>query len=125
MAITHLMALRTTLADVVADAVDAGATAGALIFNTSGDVEVATLAFADPAFGAASSAVATANAIVEDASATGGTIAKFRINDSNGLEVISGSVTVVSGGGDIELSALIIDALSTVSMTSLTYTAPV
>ena len=82
------------------------------------------LPFADPAFGAASSAVATANAIVDDTSAAGGTITKFVINDSNDLNVLNGSVTVVSGGGDIELSAVIIDALSTVSMTSLTYTAP-
>ncbi len=125
MAITHLLALRTTLADLVVDAIDAGAGAGYIEFQTSGDVEVATLLFTDPAFGAASAAVATASAINDDASATGGTIAKFQIKDSNALVVMSGSVTVVSGGGDIELSALIIDALSTVSMTSLTYTAPV
>ncbi len=125
MAITHLMALRTTLADVVVDAIDAGAGAGTLIFKTSGDVEVATLTFSDPAFGAASSAVATASAITDDSSATGGTTTKFAVEDSNSLEVFFGSVTTVSGGGDIELSAVIITALQTVSMTSLTYTAPV
>lgn len=123
MALTHVVAIRNSLADLVVDLIDFAAGAGYIEFQTSGDAEVATLLFSDPAFGAASSGVATANSINDDASATGGTIAKFRLFDSDDAEVLAGTVTVVSGGGDIELSALIIDALQTVSMTSLTYTA--
>ena len=123
MAVTHLMAVRTAIADLVVDLIDAGAGAGKLVFNTSGDVEVATLVFTDPAFGAASSAVATASAITDDTSATGGTTTKAELQDSNALEVCTVSVTATSGGGDIELSSNIISAGQTVSVSSLTYTA--
>ena len=123
MSLVHVTAIRNSLADLVVDLIDAGAGAGYIEFQTSGDVEVATTPFGDPAFGAAATGTATANAITDDTSATGGTIAKFRIKDSNDLEVFSGTVTVTSGGGDIELTSVIIGAGDTVSMTSLTYSA--
>lgn len=123
-AVTHSTAVRNVLADAVVDAIDAGASAGTLEFHTSGDVEVATLTFSDPAFGAASSGTATANAITSDTSATGGTIAKFVVKDSDGNTIFAGSVTATGGGGDITLSSVVISAGQTVSLTSLTYTAP-
>ena len=121
MSLVHVVAIRNSLADLVVDLIDAGAGAGYIEFQTSGDVEVATCPFGDPAFGAAATGTATANAITDDTSATGGTIAKFRIKDSDNTEVFSGTVTVTSGGGDIELTSVIIGAGDTVSMTSLTY----
>lgn len=124
MAVTHPDAVRNTIADLVVDAIDAGAGAGTLQFQTSGDVEVATLTFADPAFGAAASGTATAAAITEDADATGGTIAKFRIFDSDSNEIAQGSVTDTGSGGDIELSSVVVSVGQTVSLDSLTYTAP-
>lgn len=123
MAITHNVTLRNTVADSVVDAIDAGAGAGTLIFQTSGDVEVATLTFSDPAFGNAASGTATASAITSDTSATGGVIAKFVVQDSNSVQVFSGTVTATGGGGDIEMSNLTIGAGDTVEITSLTYTA--
>ena len=121
MSLVHVVAIRNSVADLVVDLIDAGAGAGYIEFQTSGDVEVATCPFGDPAFGAAATGTATANAITDDSSATGGTIAKFRIKDSDNTEVFSGTVTVTSGGGDIELTSVIIGAGDTVSMTSLTY----
>jgi hypothetical protein len=112
------------MADAVVDRVDAGAGAGTLEFQTSGDVEVATCTFSDPAFGNAANGVATASAITADSSATGGTIAKVRIKDSTGTEVWSGSVTATGGGGDIELGSVSVSAGQEVSISSLTYTAP-
>lgn len=99
MAVTHVTALRNTLADAAVDAIDGGAGAGLLEFRTSGDVEVATLTFSDPAFGAASSGTATASAITADASATG-------------------------GGGDIELNSVVVSAGQQVSVSAMTYSAP-
>lgn len=124
MSVTHPTAVRNAIADLVVDRLDAGAGAGTLEFQTSGDVEVATLTFSDPAFGAASSGVATASSISSDTSATGGTIAKARGKDSTGTEVFACSVTAVGGGGDIQLSGVVIGAGQTVSVSSLTYTAP-
>lgn len=124
MAVTHVTALRTTLADAAVDAIDAGAGAGLLEFRTAADVEVATLTFSDPAFGAAAAGVATASAITSDASATGGTIAKAALRTSVPADVILCSVTATGGGGDIELNSVVVSAGQQVSVTSLTYTAP-
>ena len=123
MAVTHPAAVRTIIADAVVDSIDVGG-AGSLIFQTSGDVEVATLTFSATAFGAASGPTATAAAITSDTSATGGTVAKFKIQ--NGSAADAGFAGAVStSGSDINLSSLAVGALDTVSISSLTYTAPV
>ena len=51
MAVTHPTAVRTAVADFVVDQLDEGTPPGTLVFQTSGDVEVATLTFSNPAFG--------------------------------------------------------------------------
>ena len=121
-AVTHAATVRNTLCDTVVDLLDAGAGAGLLIFQTSGDVEVATLTFSDPAFGAASGGTATANSITDDSSATGGTTDRFDAEDSVNTDVFFGSVGL--SGADINLSSVAIGAGDTVSVTSLTYSAP-
>lgn len=123
MAITHETAVRNGLADFIDAQVNGGTGAGTLEFQTSGDVEVATLTFGDPAFGAAASGVITANSITDDTNATGGTVAKFVIKDGDGTSILSGSVTGSGGGGDIELSSTSVGAGDTVSVSSLTYEA--
>lgn len=124
MSVTHPSAVRSGLADFVVDQLDEGTPPGHLVFQTSGDVAVATLTFSSTAFGAASSGVATANAITQDASAVGGTITKARLKNAAGTDKIICSVTATGGGGDIELSSVVVSAGQAVSMTSLTYTAP-
>ena len=121
MAVTHAVAVRNIIADAVVDEIDAGAGAGTLEFQTSGDVEVAILTFSDPAFGAASSGTATASSITDDTNATGGTIAKFKVFDSDSNEKFAGAVG--TSGSDINLSSLSVTAGDTVSLTSLTYSA--
>ena len=129
MAVTHETAVRNTIADAVVDLIDTGTASpnlGYIEFQTSGDVEVATLTFANPAFGAAASGTATANAITSDTNATGGTVAKFAVYDSDGTKLFGGSVTATSASpqGDITLSSVSVGASDTVSMSSLTYSAP-
>lgn len=121
-AVTHPTAVRNAIADLVVDLIDAGDSAGTLEFRTSGDAEVATLTFGDPAFGAASNGTATANAIASDTSATGGTAAKAVAKDSDDTDVFFCSVGTT--GEDINLSSVEIGNGDTVSMTSLTYSAP-
>lgn len=110
------------MADAVVDLIDAGAAAGTLEFQTSGNVEVATCTFSDPAFGAASGGTATANAITSDTNATGGTVAKAVAKDSNGNTVLS--CAVGTSGSDINMSTLTVVAADTVAVSSLTYSAP-
>lgn len=123
-AVTHPATVRNTIANAVVDLLDAGAGAGTIELHTSGDVEVATLTFSDPAFGAAAAGTATASPITSDTNATGGTIAKFIAQDSDSNLVFSGSVTATSGGGDVELSSVAIGATDTVSLSAFDYDAP-
>ena len=129
MAVTHETAVRNTLADACVDLIDTGAASpnlGYIELRTSGDVECATLTFANPAFGAAAGGTATANTIASDTNATGGTVAKFVIYDSDGTALVNGSVTATTDSpqGDITLSSTTVGAGDTVSISSLTYSAP-
>jgi len=119
-------AFRTALADAIDDYINAG-TAPELVFETSGDVEVATIVLdATNAFGAASAGVITMTGQPKtDASATGGTVAQFSIyqNVSQGAsKVLEG--TVLTSGGDINLSSLSVAATDSVELTTFTITVP-
>jgi len=122
MTVSHPSAVRIGVCDFVVDQLDEGTPPGSLVFQTSADAEVATLALGNPAFGAANgSAIATANAISSDTSATGGTIAKARLKNAAGTDKIICSVTATGGGGDIEMNSVVVSAGQQVSVTSLTY----
>jgi hypothetical protein len=126
MAVTHPVAVRTSIADHVVDKLDVGTTDpnGDLRFLTDADAEVALLQFSATAFGGATNGTATANAITSDDNATGGTIAKATLRDRDNTVIIQCSVTATAGGGDIELSSVVVSSGQTVSLSSLTYTAP-
>lgn len=123
MAVTHPTAVRDGVCNFVVDQLDEGTPPGKLVFQTSGDVTVATLTFSNTAFGSSSSGTATAAAITSDTNAVGGTIAKARLRNAAGTDKIICSVTATGGGGDITLSSVVVSAGQTVSVTSLTYTA--
>lgn len=121
-AVTHPAAVRTAVADFIVDQLDEGTPPGLLVFKTAGSVEVATLTFSNPAYGAANgSGVATASAITSDTNATGGTITKAEQQNAAGTAKILCSTTATGGGGDIELSSVVVSAGQTVAITSLTY----
>ena len=123
MALTLTTGLRNALADGVDTAINTGSGTATLVFETAGDVEVATISLQNPAFGAASVGVITlAGVPLEDASATGGTVAQFSIFDRDAAKVLEG--TVATSGEDINLSSLAVGATDTVELTSLTITMP-
>lgn len=115
-------ATRNAACDAIVDLIDGGTGAGTLQFETSGDVEVATLTFSDPAFGGASNGTATASSITSDTNATGGTVAQASIYDSDSTKIME--LTVGTSGNDINLSSLSVGAGDTVSVSSLTITVP-
>lgn len=115
-------AARNAACNAVVDLIDAGSGAGALVFRTSGNSEVATLPFSDPAFGNAATGVATAGAITSDTNATGGTTDRATLEDSDTNAYITASVG--TSGEDINLSSVVIGPGDTVAMTSLTVTMP-
>lgn len=122
MAITLATAARNAACDAIVDLVDGGTGAGNLVIRTSGDVEVATLAMSATAFGAASSGTATAATITDDTSATGGTAAKFTLEDGDATTILTGAVG--TSGSDLNLSSTTIGAGDTVSVSSFTVTVP-
>lgn len=115
-------AARNAACNAIVDLCDAGVGAGKLVIRTSGDVEVATLTLSDPAFGNAATGVATASAITSDTSATGGTAAKFTLEDDSAAAIITG--TVGTSGAELNLSSTTIGAGATVSVSSFTVTVP-
>lgn len=118
------VAARNAAVDAVVDLIDVGTTDanGDLVIDTSGDVEVATLALSATAFGAATTGTATANAISDDTNATGGTAAKFKFQDKDNARVMGG--TVGTSGAELNLSSVSIGAGDTVSVSSFTVTQP-
>lgn len=120
-AVTHNATLRNTLADAVVDATDVSAP-GILRIETTAAALLATITFSATAFGAASGGTATANAMTDETNASAGTAAQFEVRDGAATSVFLGNVQ--TSGGDINLSSLSIGAGDTVSISSLTYSAP-
>lgn len=121
MAVTHPTAVRTVIADAVTATIGVS---GKLVMQTAASATVATLPFSATAFGAAVNGVSTANAITSDTNAAGGTITKAELQTSGSVAKVLCSVTATGGGGDIQLSSVIVSAGQTVSLSALTYTAP-
>ena len=118
--------LRDALANEIDNFINAG-TAPELVFETSGDVAVATIILnATLAFGSASAGVITmADQPLSDTNAAGGTVAQFSIyqNVSQGAaKVLEGNVQ--TSGGDINLSSLSVGATDTVELSTFTITVP-
>lgn len=126
MAVTHPVAFRNTVADLVDSTLS---TAAKLVFRLTGTAAspgtaVATLSMANPAFGAASSGTITADTITSDTNATGNAspVATATLETGGGTVVVH--CAVAASASDINMSGgLTVGAGDTVSCSSLTYTA--
>lgn len=126
MALTHVTAIRNSLADLVVDAIDVGTTdaTGDLIIQTGADATLCTINLSATSFGAASSGTATAASLPKEGTCTGtGTAAKFRVRNRDNSEVFQGSVTATGGGGDMELSSTSLVTNDVVRINTFTYSA--
>jgi hypothetical protein len=128
-------AARNAAADAIADLADAGSGAATIkVYSGSqvatGDTAesgtlLVTFTLADPAFGAASSGVCTLASTPRSATgAADGTAGWFRLEDSDGANILDGSVTATGGGGQLELNTTTISTGVSVSLTSGTITMP-
>lgn len=114
--------------DAIVDLVDVSGPGVILLELANQTTEVATLTFAATAFGAAVAGVATANAIVNDASATGNAAAvtTFEVRDGAAAEIWTG--TVAESGADLNIDdgtpggGVIIGAGAVVSISTMTFT---
>lgn len=127
MTVSHGSAARNTLANALAALPDAGSgtAAGVLVILTSGAATLATLALSNPSFGASSGGTVTANAVTTTNASGTGTANNFEVRDRNAVKIYGGSITAVGGGGDMTLTNLSINSGDPISITSMTYSAPV
>ena len=123
MAVTHDTSTKNLIADAVCGAnLDGG---GSLVLLTAADLDVATITLDADAFAAAVAGEADANSFPkEDVVDNAGTISKFELRDSGSTARVFGTVTVVGGGGDIELSSLTYVVGEIIRINSLTYRVP-
>jgi hypothetical protein len=142
MTIVHSDTIRNSLANVVGDAIDAGANglgtgAGLIEITTSsglktntiaqniaGGFHIANIVFSATAFDTAPATAVgriTAAAMTDDTNCTAGTAGLFTARDSDGTVVFDGDVS--TSGADINLSSTAIGAGDTIRIESLTYEA--
>lgn len=129
-------AARNAACDAVVDLVDAGSGAGTIDVRTgtqpasANDAASGTLlltfTLSDPAFGAASTGIATLDVTPIPAAegVAAGTAGWFRMKDSTGATVLDGAVTASGGGGQLELSTTTVSIGLDVEITSGTVTMP-
>ena len=122
MAVTLETAARNLLCDAFVDALDGGKIK--IRATSSSGTVLAQLTFGTPAFGAASTGVATANAITADTSADAtGTAVAATIHIAAG-DAQYASCSVSTSGADINLDNTSIVATQEVGLDSLTVTVP-
>lgn len=121
MTVGHSSAIRT----VMADAVDAAiGNAGILRFYTAAyGATLCSITLGSPAFGNAVTGTITLQGVpLEGTCGAGGTVAKFRLLTSAGVEVVNGDVG--TSGADINLSSVTVNTNDVIRITGLTYSAP-
>lgn len=125
MAVTHSTAARNAGADAILTLINAGTPPGNLVFKQSGGTEVCRIALENTAFGASSGGVATMAQGSGKTSngATAGTVAKAEFQNAAGTAVVL--CAVATSASDINIPGGVTLANGdTISITSLTYTAP-
>lgn len=125
MAISHTTAVRTALAELILSKIDAGAGPGVLDVKNSGGTILSSISLNKPA-GVVVAGTLTFDIDPLPRDPTGdanGTAAAFTLKDSNNIDVYSGTISAVGGGGDLEMISTTIVAGLPVELTSMSYAA--
>lgn len=130
MTINHASGLRNTIANAVGDACDVGSGSDNMLEIRDGTTPVVRFPTASTAFDTApatSTGVITLQGVPIEvqAIADGASVDNFILKDKDGATVLTGSVTGVGLGGDIEVSNVNVADEQDCALESLTYTAPV
>jgi|SRR5687768_8500082 len=116
-------ASRNAACDAVVDKVDQGAAAGKLKIRASTTI-LCTITLEDPAFGAASTGVATGASFPKSAAASAsGTADNYIVTDSDDT-IIIGPVDLTEGSGSNQIDNTDINSGQTVNVSTLTHTQP-
>lgn len=128
MAVTHVTALRNTVADAVDNYLNTTGSTDAsadMQIQNSSDTVLIEFTLQNPAFGASSSGTITAAGVPISASAAAtGTASKGRLRDRANADAVLFSVTASGGGGDVIVTNTSVSSGQSCSLTALTYSAP-
>jgi hypothetical protein len=125
---THTTIARNGMAEAIARLADVGTVnpeariqflVGATLALT---VKLNSTAFAASASGGGIDALSIPTAL--DPSVVTGDLTAYRMFNKDGAQILSGTVTITGGGGDIELPAVTVVQGDTLQLTSLRYNAP-
>lgn len=134
MAIGLATASRNAMCDALVDLLDVGGagkieirsgTRPATPNTTATGTLLATVTLINPAFGAASTGVATLADPVAVTGVAAATATWFRAMNNASAAVIDGDVTATGGGGDLTLSTTTISVGLTIDITGGTITVPI
>lgn len=116
---------RNAAVDAVVDLLDGGVgDNGTLEILTSADAVLATFALPDPAFGAASNGIATANSITGVTASATGTAAKWQAKNKAGDVIIRGNAGATGSGASMTLSNVELTEDDPLNVTAWTYSQP-
>lgn len=108
---------RDSLANDLDNLINTGAGTATFVFETSGDVAVATINLQNPAFGAAASGTITLQGTpLSDTNAAGGTIAQGSIYNRDSAKRWEN--TVATSAAEIIITSTVVAATETVTFTS-------
>ena len=125
MAMTLPTASRNVMCDALVDLIDGGSSNGYMEIGTASMASVlVTCNFSDPAFGASSVGVATANTISNGTVANAGTAEEARIRDSDDTDIITGMTVGTSSSYNVQLTSTALSVNDEVSFSSGTITVP-
>ena len=122
----HTTAAKDALCNGIKDTIDADLSAGTIKLYLANETTLVSTVVLQYPCGVVSGGVLTFSTTMADSGAVGNAspVAHFKVTDNSGDEVFSGTVTGIGGGGEIELDDTTIDNGDTVTITSLTWTAP-
>lgn len=125
MAITLSTAARNAACNAVVDLVDVGAGSHGTLEILQTSTVLVSIDLDEPAFGSASTGVATAAGLPKSGVAiAAGTANAYKVKDEDGTVVWSGVATITGGGGDMILDNTNIAVGQTVTVTAWTHTQP-
>jgi len=123
MALTLSITAKNAVLDGLVDTIDGGAgSQGSIKIFDDSDTELATLPLSNPAFGSANNGTVLANSVTNDNTVVTGTASTFKVYNTDGLELFSGTVTGLGGGGDLILSNINLVVGDSISVSSFSLT---
>ena len=120
MALTIAVATRALMLDGFEDSMEVGAsTANFTVYQ--GNTSLAVFPLNATPFGAGTNDALTVTSAPIDSTGTevAGTANRFILTNQNGTTVMTGTISAVGGGGDIEVPALTVTAAATQTLNSL------